>query len=87
MTPHGSALVTQLVSAVVMQCGSVGMTPHASVVVTPCRSEVVTQRGSPDVTGFCTRGESESETRLRRQDYDGAIFGYDETSTTGRQRI
>ena len=67
MTPHGSAVVTQLVSAVVMQRGNAGMTPHSSAVVTPCGSAVVTQRGSPtDATELHTRGESESETRLPR---------------------
>ncbi len=65
MTPHGSAVVTQLVSAVVMHRSSAGITLHVSAVVAPCGSAVVTQRGSPDATELCTRGESESETRLR----------------------
>ncbi len=64
MTQHGSAVVTQLVSAVVMQRGSAGMTQHVSAVVTPCGSAVVTQRGSPDATELRTRGVCESETRL-----------------------
>ncbi len=72
MTPHGGAVVIQLVSAVVtqlvpvgavvMQRGSAGMTPHVSAVVMPCGSAVVTQRGSPDATELRTRGEYESET-------------------------
>ncbi len=75
MTPHGSAVVTQLVSAVVMQRGSAGMTPHVSAVVTPCESAVVTMRGSPDAqrssalaASLSQRLDCDVASRLRRRD-------------------